>query len=432
MRSRYESVQRIACDRQVADINHQVLSVHPDYLLRNEVLEQMRQRWFGLTADGWHDVIAGLLRDRHYEIAQEKLKQMRQEGIKIQSWLHDTLTYLLLEAEEIEEALALVKQRLAEGDTTISGNLWYSLLDTASRCLHHAGTTYAWRSRVEPSYLIPPEGMCINVLTTAARHADASLATDVFRVLGNRATRFQQHHYDALMEAHAHAGDMHNTLAILCVMTAAGVPPTETSTRPLVQYLRAHPSRPALAFTHLSKLHSSGREIPIAAVNAILEASVLHTDLAATLLQYQSLRTLCPAGPNTATFNTLLRGCNHANRRDLAVFFAAEMRALHVRPDGITHDRLLLSCLPLDGEADRDAAFGYLHEMKRCGFRTRPGTSLALIRRCAQKKDERVWGLLDERRADTGEVETQRLRGWVEEVWEEMEMKRTADGRRWG
>ena len=111
--------------------------MHPSYTFRGEVLyELLHQRWFTLSSDGWHDLVAGLIKDRQIEMALDKLDQMHGENIRIQPWLHDMMVYNLCEAEEFDEALKIMKQRTSSGEMMISATLWYSLLDTASRALH--------------------------------------------------------------------------------------------------------------------------------------------------------------------------------------------------------------------------------------------------------------------------------------------------------
>lgn len=111
--------------------------MHPSYTFRSDVLhELLHQRWFTLSNDGWHDVVAGLIKDRQIEMALGKLEQMQAEGIRIHPWLHDMMVYILCEAEEFGEAVKIMRQRTFDGEMMISATLWYSLLDTASRALH--------------------------------------------------------------------------------------------------------------------------------------------------------------------------------------------------------------------------------------------------------------------------------------------------------
>jgi hypothetical protein len=96
----------------------------------------MKNRWYTLTADGWHYLIVGLLRDRQYEIALDKLEQMQQEGTRVHAWLYDIFIYLFCEAEELGEALKILQYRVEQGDMDISANVWYYVLDACSTNYH--------------------------------------------------------------------------------------------------------------------------------------------------------------------------------------------------------------------------------------------------------------------------------------------------------
>jgi hypothetical protein len=113
-----------------------VLSVHPDYLLRAEILYYMRAKWFQLSDAGWHDVVAGLIREGSLEMAMERMEEMGRQGIRTLGWLYDLMIYALAEREELDEVLKLIRQRAAQGEVNISATLWYYLLDVSSQVLH--------------------------------------------------------------------------------------------------------------------------------------------------------------------------------------------------------------------------------------------------------------------------------------------------------
>lgn len=131
--SRYSSAH---CLKLVLSDIIQVTAVHPDYILRARILDHMRQRWMNITESGHHDVVAGLIREGQMELADERLTQMRKEGVRIQEWLHDMYMYALIECREIDEALQVLRERLSSGRTNISKDLWHALLDTASASFH--------------------------------------------------------------------------------------------------------------------------------------------------------------------------------------------------------------------------------------------------------------------------------------------------------
>ena len=363
-------------------------------------------------------------------MALDELENMRKEGVKIEPWLYDLMVYTLCSAEEFESALDLVKRRFTDGELNISGSLWYHLLDTASRALHHRATVFAYRARVESSYLNPPAGMCINILNTAARHGDTYLATSVLRTLGKRSGNpIQLHHYEALLETYIKVNDLRTALTLLTIMTAAGHPPTESSTRPIYTHLRQSPTLPAKAVSMLEDLREQDRQVPIQAVNVIMQGSISHRDLNSALNTYKTLHTIAPnLQPNTATFNILFRGCAQAARKDLAMFLASEMVALKITPDALTYDRLILVCL--NSEATIDDAWQYFEEMKALSWWPRDGTYMSLVRRGCEEGDERVWKLVHDSR-DRGAA-GQRMRGLIGEYWRggSQEAERMLDRRR--
>ena len=397
----YHAALRVR-DRSASGVRHplayaiQVLAVHPDYLLRQHILEELRQRWFALTKDGWHDVIAGLLRDQQLELALDTLDQMQKEDVKVDSWLYDLMIYTLCSAEEFDWAVDLMQHRISSGELYISATLWYYLLDTASRALHHRGTIFAYKGRVESSYLNPPAGICINILSTAARHGDIYLATSTLRILGRRSGNpIQLHHYEALLETYMTAKDIRTSFTLLTIMAAAGHPPTEASTRPIYTHLKQSPSLTATAVSILKELREQDRQIPIQAINVTMEAYIFHRDLASSLSIYKTLHNFGDSlYPDTATFNLLFRGCTQAARKDLAMFLASEMVALKVAPNSLTYDRLTLVCL--NSENSIDDAWRYFEEMRDLGWWPRNGTAIALARRACERGDQRIWRLVND------------------------------------
>ncbi|MCJ1474506.1 hypothetical protein MMC13_003164 [Lambiella insularis] len=392
-----------------------VLAIHPDYMLRNEVLDELKSRWFTLTNDGWHDVVAGCIRDRQIEVALDKLEQMRAADIPVQPWLHDLFVYTFCMTGDFDEVLHFMRYRIDNFELDLSATLWYYILDTASCALHHDATLYVWRKRVESGYLNPSSGICINVLNTAARHGNFRLASDVFRILGNRTNSLQPYHYEALLESYLAASDLRTALSVLTLMTASPVIPTEATTRPLYLYLREASDRPLKAFDSLCNQHKANKLIPTVAINAVIEALIYQNNISVALETYRNLHTLCPGGPTTATFNALFRGCSKARRKDLAMFLASEMLALKVEPDALTYDRLVLVCVDATGQGDLDDAWKYFEEMKGGGWWPRRGTLVAMARRLCETGDERVWGLVEEMEGRGMDVVG--VQRWVGENW---------------
>ncbi|KAL8762124.1 MAG: hypothetical protein Q9184_001840, partial [Pyrenodesmia sp. 2 TL-2023] len=390
-----------------------VLAIHPDYLLRRHIVEELRQRWFTLSSEGWHDLIAGLLRDKQIESAIAILQSAQQVEIHIEPWLYDMLIYNLCDADEFDEVLLILRFRVDNGDQLISGTVWNYFLDSASSAFHHPATLFAWRKRVEPGYLNPSSGICLNVINTAARLGDCQLAVDVVRVLGNRNEALQLYHYEALVESYL-PSDLRTALMLLTIMTSTGMSPTDYSARPILLHLRQSSHLPQIAFSILRELGEQGRPVPIEAANVVIESCIEHGNLDTALETYKTLHKFCPSGPSTSTFNRLLRGCR--TRKDVAMFFASEMVASKIAPDALTYDLLILACMESSREDDMDDAWRYLEEMRGAGWWPRPATVLAMAKWCCQMGDKRIWQLRGDYREGHG-IEVSVLEKLVNEGW---------------
>lgn len=403
-----------------------VLSVHLDYLLRADILEYMRQRWFTLTPQGHQHVAAALFRECQLEMGLEKLDEMKDESIHIPPWLSDLATYALAASGEFSDALRLLKDQIALGDMNISSALWTFVLDHASAAFHYEVASYCWKSQVEPGYLNPASGTCLNVLITAARNGDAALATSAFHVMGKRGTLFTAIHYEQLLNTYltANPPDLRAALTVLTIMSTVKLEPDKTSTRTLFTYLRTDEQKCFEAFEILTSLEEADRPVPIAALNVVIEAHVQHRNLDQALTIYKALHTFEPLDSashkplaNLDTFNYLLRGTYRASTGadyETAVFLVSEMLALNIKPNALTYDRLVLVCL---GAQRLEDACRYLNEMEGLDMFPRLNTAIALTKDLALAGDERCWHVL-QRIQDLGMItSTRRIRLDVQKAW---------------
>lgn len=284
----------------------------------------------------------------------------------------------------------------------------------------------------------PADGTCTAVLNTAARHADPNLATSAIGLLSKRSTVLGLHHYEALLEAYVGVEDIKTSFRILNIMTKAGLTPDANSTRSLYLYLTTSSSARD-AWESLKSLKGDGYTIPIAAVNVVLEAIIFTKNLPHSAEYamdcYRELHTICDAGPNIETFNNLLQGLGHHNRdrdrKPKAMFLASEIQALDLQPDEITYDRFILICLKPEN-ADYDDCFRYLEEMMlvgkdkvdnagRKGWWMRPGTAVALVKRCVECGDQRAWNLMEDMKERGMINEYTRLKAWTDLFWPKKE-----------
>ena len=334
-----------------------VLSVHPDYTLQSSVIEFLRKNWFNIDAELHHDIAVGLLRSGQFEMALESLDYMHSHRVHITEWLYDLAIYTLGSAGELNEAIALLKQRVADGTGhTVSAAIWSWILDACSSVLHYEGVRYVWMQRVRREYLNPPSGTCLNALHCAARTGDVDLATDVLRVLGNRGIVFDHEVYELAIETYLNASppDLSTAMHILCTMNEAKVYPDSGSTRAILQYLQKDPALLTIgsdALRMLSQPHEGEQpmpvcEVPVCAGNVLIEASLAHNNTAFALELYQEFDKLVPSGADAETYNLFLKFFAEQGRKDLAVNMAREMVAHKVEPNEQTYNAMILACLP--------------------------------------------------------------------------------------
>lgn len=443
-------------DVQTCHAALKVLSVHPDHLLRNDILEYMNLRWLQLSDDGAHDIVAGLLKEGQFEQALGRLDTMKRDGTRIHAWLLDMTVYTLCEANEITEAHRIMRQRVDAGELNLSRSLWYFFLDRASEARHHPGTALVWSTQVKQKYINPSSGVCLNVLSTASQAADAVMATEVFTHLSKRSTAFQPIHYTLLMSAYLSSDppDLERAITVLTIMAVEKLEPTVEDTRPLYLFLRDKPALVREALNALRELHSRERKIPIAVLNLLIECYVEQGNLSEALKIYKQIHTFVPISEgaqktfaNIETFNLLLKGCRVVDPPDAerASFLVSELLALKIKPTPMTYDRLILvftqagmqeisqskGAAEVKSQASArsrgieliDWAFRHFADMQALKWMPRFGTIERLSLELARLGDSRCWDVLQagedhESRALTWDKKGHWARRNVEEAWE--------------
>jgi hypothetical protein len=420
-----------------------VLAVHPDHLLRTDILDYMRSKWMGVSETGEHDIAAGLLREGLFEQALERLYGMQKQHMRVQGWLLDMFVYMLCEAGEVGEASSIMHSRHLGGELSISRQLWHYFLDKASAADHLDGTLLAWKTQVNLGYLNPSSGICLNVLTAASRAGDAYLATTVFTHLSKRNEPFNPLHYQLLIDAYLASSppDLSRALNIITLMPFEKIQPTNWHTRSLFKVIHNSPELTHEALSHLRTLHGENRNIPIAAFNVLIESWIHQRNLPEALKIYKQIHTFAPQDGNAQvtfanieTFNLLLRGCRTTNPPDeaQASFLVAELLALRILPTALTYDRLILVFITaaqthletaakstVESAAEKSVARGkilldwatrHFMDMQPLEWMPRFGTLEKLATLLAKVKDTRCWDVLQ----IAEEVGETRVEGWRE------------------
>lgn len=125
----------IELDARACEYVLEALAVHPDSFLRTDILEYMKARWWSPTPRAQGFIVAGLLRERCFEMALERLETMVKENVPIDPWLWDKTIWMLLEYGEVDEAFHVLSLRrhVSNVDSAVSETLWTQLLDVAGK-----------------------------------------------------------------------------------------------------------------------------------------------------------------------------------------------------------------------------------------------------------------------------------------------------------
>ncbi|KAL1883688.1 hypothetical protein Plec18167_002695 [Paecilomyces lecythidis] len=367
----------------------QAVAVHPDYLLRQQILHTLRDRWLSLSPSGWHHVVAGLIREHQFELALDHIAHMERKDIPVESWLHSLLVYNLCEMEEFDDVLDLMRNRVNQGHE-MTLNLWLHVLDLASEALHHDLTSYVWTRVVELGYLNPSKGICGNVLTLASRTGDTELGASVLHFFEKTGVPFSLEDYEKFVDTHLMAGDLYTAFNILCGMHESGTEPEESSTRGILTYMIRTGTQPRDAWAMLKRIKSSGKSVPVSCANVVIElCEHVSADGVSAVDQaigfYKELYALCPSGADVATYNALIQICRQAKDTQACMFAIKEMAALEVSPDATTFERLIQ--MSLDSGNFRSGLM-YFRDMAERGFTLNKETETNIWNRCQQSDDE--------------------------------------------
>jgi hypothetical protein len=383
---------------------------HPDYILRQEILNIMQEYWFTIDTPVKQTVIVGMLRDEQYELAYARLTEMIEQGARIDPWVYDIFILVFGKLRFLDEMLQLLYRRKNMGGSTdpVVTSLTYYALDVCSQAYHHAGTLFGWLSVVQNHLVRPSDGIIENVLGTAARNADAQLATEALDMASER-TRAQTHHYEAVVEAFAGSGDLTAAIRTLCIMRDNGIRISRGHTRTIHTALT---SRPELLEGAEGVVREAARahSVPRAAAAVVIEsiAEVHGSEKALSL--YRDLPTLCGVeSPNARMMQDLItHSADEATTKLLAKEYTDQITENDDPTRSVsTYSRLITKCAET---GEMDLAFRFTKQVMAGGvikIRSSKWISV-LVEQAITREDGRVWPVVDSL-LSTGEEETTKI-----------------------
>ncbi|KAL4779237.1 hypothetical protein BJX76DRAFT_97858 [Aspergillus varians] len=348
----------------------QALAVHPDYILRQDVLRALRDRWLPLSPDGWHYVVAGLIREHQFELALDHMAHMERKDIVVEDWLHSLLIYYLCEVDEFGEILELMDSRLKQGHKMTKA-LWMHVLEEAVDAYHHDLTRFIWTRIVEFGHNPPETNLCRGVIRVAEHAGDKELAASVSKMLQHSDSMIGLNDYETLSNARLNSEGLYAAFETLCDMQlVAGHVVQPRSTQAIRGYCMANKIHPRDAWKTLKELHSAGKKIPLECTTVVIE---LCEEAAADdpfavddgIAFYGDVHILCGRTPDLRAFNTLIGMSRSGNNTDAAMFFVKEMAALGILPDVTTFEHLMIMCVEA---GNFESAYLYFEDFRKRSF----------------------------------------------------------------
>ncbi|KHN97916.1 pentatricopeptide repeat protein [Metarhizium album ARSEF 1941] len=377
------------------------LANHPDYALRQETLDTMQEFWFPVDTSARQSVALGLLRDEQYELAFARLTDMMEQGARIDVWVLDIFVMVFGKLGFLDEMMSLLyrRKKMQSEDMAMASILYYAL-DVCSSAFHYTGTLFAWNVVVRGSLLQPADGIVENVLATAARHGDASLATEALDTISQR-TRVLAHHYEAVAEAFAASGDVAGALRILCIMKKNGIRIARGNTRAVYEALRRQPKLTRDAETALRAM-ARDEQLPVAVVGVVVEAVADAQGSEAAMDLYRHVPALCGEAANAAMMQTLIiNSPDEETTRSLARDYTAHV----AEDDDPARDAHVYGALVAKVAEAGELGLAFRFADKALagigGLETRQLAWVkVLLTKAAEVEDGRIWGVVDALKKD--------------------------------
>ncbi|CAA7259294.1 unnamed protein product [Cyclocybe aegerita] len=284
---------------------------------------------------------------------------------------------------------------------------WTQCLSSSAEHLYMDGVLTCWPIVTQELNILPPEGLCLSVLSTAARCGLPDLATDVLRALKAGGVPWHEHHFASLIEAFCRNNQLKEALVTLHIMRSNDVEPTHTTASFIFETVKSDVDSLDSAWAIIDDIHSSNSGLDIAALRVIIQASIFLGDLQRAVGIYKSFSDYGLA-PDLETFHLLLDGCIAARHRQLGDILLADVKEAKLEPDVRVYEKMIQLCLTQDIYED---AFFYLEEMKAARFVPPRRVYEALMKKCSSVEDPRGEMVLQEMKECGYEVDSREQSG---------------------
>ncbi|KII92256.1 hypothetical protein PLICRDRAFT_154651 [Plicaturopsis crispa FD-325 SS-3] len=357
-----------------------------------EVLDTMQQYDVEPTPVTFSYIIDRYLSSKNLELSLQYMKIMHGRGLVPELRTAQGIISLAADLGQARLALDLAATFEDMSVRRLDNEVWVKCLIASARSLHADGVRDIWNIVVNDLNVQPDEGLCIEVLHTAARHGLPDLGADVIRVLKLMGAKLQEHHFAPIIEAFCHSDRVKDALATLHIMRSNGIDPVPETTKAILNVIGKNIDTVDATWAMLDALREENRPIDVTALNVIIEAALNLEDIQRAVGTYK----VFPdhgVKPNIDTFNLLLGGCVTVAHRELGDRMMKEMKDADLKPNRQTYERLVSLCLTQENYED---AFFYLEEMKAQKFLPTITVYEELVRTCVQAQDSRYKLAVDE------------------------------------
>ncbi|KAF5603615.1 uncharacterized protein FSUBG_7172 [Fusarium subglutinans] len=317
--------QNVPLTADICYLALEALGVHPDYILRQEVVQIMEQHWFEFTMPAKQSIAVAMLREGQFELALSKFEQLLEGPGHVDLWVYDIFILEFGREGFLDEMLHILKKRkFARGSDNAFRSIQHMALDMFSQGFHHEGTTFVWRDVVNIPIHSPSYGMTENVLATGARHGDTELASQAFQKLAIHGKPRQQHN-DAMVEAFANSRDVTGALKLLNLQQNNGRLLLRETTMPVLRALLKNRNLISEAEAAIQSLRKEGL-VPQEVLMVTIEALARTRASEAAMHLFNDMHLLTGKSPRLSDIGLLLRHASQTKTQyDLAVAYNSEL-----------------------------------------------------------------------------------------------------------
>ncbi|KAG8945839.1 hypothetical protein FRC04_012286 [Tulasnella sp. 424] len=374
-----------------------------------ERIEKENVPWDGVT---YSRMIHHRVRDGEIELALQDFHAMIKAGFSFPRHIAERFATSAAKADHPRLALDLMKVYEAGSQDKVQTAPWVETLSKSVELYYDEGIRTCLE-RLKKDEVSLDEGLTTELLLYSARVADLGLAESMLTHLEKLGVQLQEQHLAPFLEIYVKKDNLDGVFATFERMTNAGIKPTNRAAQCLAQGLTEKKSQATLlkVYDALESFKQSGKVIPTALLNAVLEGNLWCADKVDWWITlYDNLKSY-NTSPNIRTFNALLHLCTitkdeplsqriyddlMTRSADAAVSASSSAPKPRIKPDAFTYKYLSLTAVQ---QKSYEAAFHWLEETKSAGFVPTVENYVLLIRRCGWKNDNRWKPALEEMKA---------------------------------